>query len=193
MGDTIPGLDIPRRLIVAEIGTRQAANVSADASTHSLQVLSYEHHEIHAGSHFNYCDYALNQATDVVIDHVITTPNTDKLVHLVFSAKSTQGATLEIYEGATGISGGDAITPRNNNRSSSNASIVTLLQNPTITNDGTRAAGFVLGDRGQVGIADRDQEYVLAKNTSYLARITSLANSNNIGWCAEWYEHTDKD
>lgn len=28
-------------------------------------------------------------------------------------------------------------------------------------------------------------------NQTYLVRITSLANSNDISWCVDWYEHTN--
>ena len=53
-----------------------------DAVTGALEVIPYEHHEIHAGSHYNLCDYALSVANAATIEFVITTPNTQKLLHL---------------------------------------------------------------------------------------------------------------
>ena len=171
-----------------------AGNSGIDASTESLQTIEYEHHEIHSGSHYNYCDYALAQGIGDEIEFVFVTPNTTKWVHLLFEVYASTGATIELYEGTSGVSGGTAITPRNNNRNSANISAVTLTKDPAaITTDGTRAAGFLAGGTRVAGAVERNKEYVLDQNNTYLVRITSLAASNNISWCAEWYEHTDKN
>jgi len=167
---------------------------NVDKSTYSIQVIDYEHHEIHSGSHYNYCDYALNQASNATIEFVMTVPDSTKWPHLIFEFYASDGATLELYEGTTGVTGGTSITPRNNNRNSDKSSTVTLVKDPTsITSDGTRAAGFLAGGGRTAGFSNRDKENVLRQNTAYLVRITSLAVSNDISWCAEWYEHTDKE
>lgn len=169
------------------------APIKIDASTFDAQVIEHEHAEIHGGDHYNYCDYALNQASGITIEFIITTPDTTKWTHFTFEVSSSAGATLELYEGASGISGGTAITPRNNNRNSANVSTVTLIKDPSsISNDGVRAAGFLAGGDRVAGLVGRGREKILKQNTTYLARITSLAVSNDISWCAEWYEHTDK-
>jgi len=166
---------------------------SVDNSTNSTNSILYEHHEIHSGSHFNYCDYALNQAVSVEIEFVLVTPNSDKWTHFTFEVTASEGATIELYEGSSGITGGASITPRNNNRNSSKASTVTITKDPTsITSDGIKAAGFIAGGTRTSGLVGRDKENILKANETYLVRITSLANSNDISWCAEWYEHTDK-
>ena len=171
-----------------------SGNSGIDASTESIQTISYEHHEIHAGSHFYYCDYQMGNASGAIINFVITTPNTTKWAHLVFDAYSSEGSTLEVYEGATGVVGGTSITPRNNNRNSLTASTMTLVKDPaSIAGDGARAAGYLVGGTRAPGSESRDREIILKQNTTYLLRITSLANSNDISWCAEWYEHTDKN
>lgn len=171
-----------------------SGNSGIDASTETLQTISYEHHEIHSGSHYNYCDYSLNEGSGNTIEFVMTTPNTTKWAHLVFQVYSSEGATLELYEGTTGVTGGTAITPRNNNRNSSNVSDITLIKDPTtITDNGTRASGYLAGGGRTSGVVERGNEFVLKQNTAYLVRITSLAVSNDISWCAEWYEHTNKN
>jgi hypothetical protein len=163
-----------------------------DPATNATNTVQYEHHEIHAGDHYNYCDYALSQAADDDIEFVLTTPDTAKWIHLLFEVQSSEGATIELYEGASGISGGTAITPRNNNRNSTKTSGVTLVKDPTsITSDGVRASGFVAGGTRDAGINNREKEFVLKQNETYLVRVTSLAVGNEIGWCAEWYEHTN--
>jgi hypothetical protein len=164
-----------------------------DNSTHSLQIIDYEHHEIHAGSHFYHCDYDLSVTLNNVIEFVFITADTDKLPHLTFDVYSGAGVTIEFYAGASGITGGTTITPRNNRTDSAIASGVTLIRDPSvIASDGTRAAGFLAGAGRTSGFVNRDRELVLSRNTTYLVRITSLANSNSVSWCAEWYEHTDK-
>jgi hypothetical protein len=168
--------------------------VKLDASTQDIQAIEHEHAEIHGGDHYNYCDYSLGVALNATIEFVLTTPNTTKWLHLVFDVFSSTGARIELYEGTSGVSGGTTITPRNNNRNSSNTSGVTLVKDPaSITSDGTRAAGFLAGANRSGGFVQREKEYVLKQNEIYLLRITSLAASNNISWCAEWYEHTDKN
>lgn len=167
---------------------------AVDKATYALNVIPYEHHEIHAGSHFNYCDYALNQANGATIEILLTTPDTTKWTHFTFEFFASEGATLDLYEGPTGIVGGTSITPRNNNRNSDTVSTVTMIKDPTsIAADGTKAAGFLAGGGRTAGFSSREKENILKQNTTYLARITSLAVSNDIAWCSEWYEHTDKE
>lgn len=168
--------------------------IKLDGSTQDIQVVEHEHAEIHSGDHYNYCDYALAQGLGAIIEFVFTTPNTTLWTHLVFEVFSSTGATIELYEGTTTVAGGTTITPRNNNRNSANTSSITLIKDPaSIGGDGTRAAGFLAGAGRTAGVVIRDREYVLKQNEAYLVRVTSLAASNNIGWCAEWYEHTDKN
>jgi len=163
-----------------------------DQSTHAQTIIEYEHHETHAGSHYNYCDYQLTNASAATVKFVVTTPNTTTWAHLVFQITSSAGATVELYEGSSSISGGSSITPRNNNRNSSNTSAFTILKDPTVSTVGTRSAGFIAGGTRAGGIISRSMEKVLKQNTSYYILITSLANSNDISWCFEWYEHSNK-
>lgn len=163
-----------------------------DLITGSYTIVPYEHHEIHSGSHYNYCQYQLGNAVNDTIEFVVTTPNTTTWGHLTFQFYSSQGATVDVYEGTTGVTGGTSITPRNNNRNSLSTSAFTIVKDPTsITSDGTLASGFLAGAGRESGFATRDKENVLKQNEIYLLRITSLANSNDISWCFEWYEHAN--
>lgn len=185
------------RVISAMFGRVSDAIVKGlrlDASTEAMMNIGYEHHEIHGGSHYNICDYLLNQANGAIIEFVITTPNTTKWAHMTFEFFSSLGMTIDLYEGASGITGGTAITPQNNNRNFANNSGLAIVQNPTsITDDGNKIDGFLAGAGRSAGFADREKETVFKQNTIYLFRLTSLANSNNISFCGEWYEHTDRN
>jgi hypothetical protein len=163
-----------------------------DKLTNAFTTVSYEHHEIHSGSHYNYCDYALGQSASAIIEFIFTTPDIDTWTHLTFESYASEGSTIEVYEGTTGITGGTPIIPRNNNRNSINTSGIVLIKDPTsITNDGIRASGFLAGGGRTAGFASRGKENILKRNETYLLRISSLAVGNDISWCAEWYEHAN--
>jgi hypothetical protein len=168
--------------------------VKVEGSTQDLQIIEQDHAEIHSGDHYNYCEYSLGEGSGATIELVVTTPNTTKWAHTTFEFYASEGATIELFEGTSGITGGTSITPRNNNRNSINTSALTIIKDPTtITSDGTRAAGFLAGGGRTAGFTTRGKENVLKQNEIYLIRITSLAVSNDISWCGEWYEHTDKN
>lgn len=176
------------------IGTDYVVGKSGiDAVTEAQESISVEHHEIHEGNHFNYCDYALAQAAAVVIEFVLTVPDSTKWPHLTFGVTASEGATIELFEGVTNITNGASITPRNNNRNSATVSNVTILKDPTTVTPTIRAAGFLAGGAREAGITNRDKENILKQDEKYLVRITSLAAQNDISWCAEWYEHTNKN
>jgi len=175
-------------------GAGETDDVQMDAVTNALISIAQEHHEIHEGAHYFYADYALSQSSGSTREFVLTTPNNTKWIHLVWSVYAGDGATVELYKDASGITGGTSITPVNNNGNSANTSGVTLVKDPTsITSDGNRAAGYLAGAGRVAGDTKRTNEIMLEQNTIYLVRITSLANSNDISWDAEWYEHTDKN
>jgi len=164
-----------------------------DGVTDSTQVISHEHHEIHNGDHFNVCNYQLGNAVDATIEFVFITDSSKNQYHLTFDVYSNLGALIDVYVNTSGVIEGTPITIYNNNTSSSNASGATFIKDPTsITDDGIKVQGFLAGAGRNAGIAKREREVILSPNSTYLFRITSLANSNNISWCAEWYEHSPK-
>jgi hypothetical protein len=163
-----------------------------DDSTHTLQIIEYEHHKTHAGLHYFICDYDDSIAVSDTIEFVITTPNTTAWSHMTLDFTSTLGAKLDIYEGSSNIVGGTSVTPINNNRNSANTSSLAVLKDPTSITDGTRIAGYLAGANRTSGFVNRDKEIMLKQNTIYLFRFTSLANSNAISFCGEWYEHTNR-
>lgn len=179
-------------LILSKTGDETFQSPRVDVSTHTLQTIEYEHHEIHAGSHFSIADYDTSVASAETLEFVVVTPNTAKWAHMVFQFASTLGATLEVFEGSSAVVGGTPVTPLNNNRNSSTESVLTVIKEPTSITDGTRIAGFMAGAGRTAGFSTRDKEFILKQNTTYLFRFTSLANSNAWSFVGEWYEHTNK-
>lgn len=169
-----------------------------DASTHTIQQIDYEHHEIHGGSHFFIEDFVTLNASDT-LDIVAQTPDTTEEIHLVWELQSQKEIEFEIYEDATITYNGTDLTARNNNRRSANTtSLVNFEADPTVTDVGTLIAQLCIGDttnpnRGIPGGGQRNRELILKRNSNYIFRITSLVNDNCITYLGEWYEHTPKD
>lgn len=169
-----------------------------DASTQSLQMLDYEHHEIHSGSHFFVCGFE-SEDTDGEINFAVTTPDTDKEPHMLFEIAGTSRTEIYVYEDAV-VSAGTSTEPVNNNRRSATSSVVELLKDPAIVSGGTLIFSQSSGKEGatpsrasNIGITKRDREIILKKNSTTRFRIVSKDDGNIISYCGEWYEHTPKN
>ena len=176
-------------------GTYQPARL--DKATNTLQIIDYEHHEIHAGSHFfveDFADLAINNVYDVQF----TTPNTAKWAHLTFELNCEAETEWYIYEGATIALAGTAITPINNNRNSATASTMTLagITNTSVANanadtavaGATVLADGIVGAGKSGGVIQRNREIVMKQNTIYCLRaVASAAGYTN--FLMTWYEH----
>ncbi len=166
-----------------------------DVSTHSLQVIDYAHHEIHAGSHFFYTD-KVTLASAGTQDYLITTPDTAKYAHLIFMATGSAITTVDIYEGSD-KTGTSAQTARNSNRNSSTEATTTIHKGTSGgTTDGTLIWTMQSGSatsQSRAGLTtDRNEEIVLKRNTKYIIRFTSGTAANLCNLQLDWYEHTDK-
>lgn len=177
------------------VGTKWTTGKSGlDKATDCQIGVDFQHHEIHEGDSFSVCDYALSQASAAVIAFIITTPNTTRWSHMLFRCYSSAGATIEVHHTPTGVVGGTALTPLNNNRNSATAATLAFLKDPTsITSYGTRMEGFVASGAKASGHLERPDEWVLKQNTVYSVKITSLGNTNDISWEFKWYEHTNNN
>ncbi len=170
----------------------------ADIITHALQTIDYAHHEIHAGSHFYIEGYA-TLAEDAVLRVKLVTPDTNKLAHFQWAISSSGICETTLHEAPSGgMTGGNAVTPLNNNRNSSTTSGIVItsgvaaatVAGTQISNAKWGAAGFKSTIGG--GTA-RDDEIVLKKNTIYLRTFTSRAADNIVQFKASWYEHTNRE
>ena len=173
-----------------------------DGSTHAIETIGYEHHEIHSGSHYfvtGYQDLSINN----VLDFTFQMPDTTKWIHWTWKI-STESETLwQIYETAVATNPlANAVTPRNSNRNSGNTSGTTmkfeLQTNLAGANADTNVTGATLiassisGAGKESGMSNRTNELILKRNTLYCLRATATA-ADYISFDMEWYEHTDKD
>ena len=172
-----------------------------DSSSFATEVISYEHHEIHGGSHYFIGDVA-DLAINNVFDVQWTTPNTTQWAHFTFELGCENETEWYIYEGATINTAGTALTARNNDRNSANTSNATIasIENISVANANadTAVAGAtqiihgICGSGRSGGVDSRQKEIILKQNTIYCMR--AIANAAGyINFMMEWYEHQNKE
>jgi hypothetical protein len=178
------------------------ADLRIDASTHTLQTIDYEHHEIHGGSHFfvaGYADLAIND----VLDFTWLMPSAAKRVHWTWKI-STEAETLwQVYEGASETNPlANLMTPRNSNRNSTNTSSTTMRYEhqadlaaanaDTDVTGATEIKSGICGAGKDAGDEVRVHEIILKQGTLYCLRATATL-AGYINFAMQWYEHIDKD
>ena len=172
-----------------------------DKSTNSIQTIEYEHHEIHAGSHYEITQNE-NISVNNVYDIQITTPDTTKWSHLILKISCESETQVFLYENVTIDTAGTTIPAYNNNRNSGNVTGMTIkgISNASVAlaNVDTPVAGateikhYVVGAGKDAGEASRSNEIILKQNEDYCIRF--VANSAGyVNFDLEWYEHTDKN
>ena len=188
-----------RKVWIADEVTGRTA--SLDDSTDSLQVINYEHHEIHGGSHYfvvNYEDLSINN----VLQFTWQMPNATKWIHWNWEINTESETLWQVYEGATINNAlANAITPRNSNRNSGNTSGTTMRYEvhanlAAADTDVTIAAANIIeagisGSGRDAGTSKRGNEIVLDQNGLYVLRATATA-AGYVNFNMQWYEHTDK-
>jgi len=174
--------------------------IEKNPETGAAKTITYEHHEIHRGSH-----YFIEDVEDLAINNVIdvqwTTPNTTQWAHFTFILNCEAETEWMIYEGATINTAGTSLTPVNNDRNSGNTSNATIasILNTSVANanadtavaGATEIAHGIVGAGRDGGVIGRDREIILKQNTIYCFRaIANAAGYTN--FLMEWYEHTNR-
>ena len=168
--------------------------VGMDPLSSCLLTMDFEHHHVHEGATYEAWFSAAGVANNATAAMLMTTKDTDDLVHIVCRATVTAQCLLEIIEAPTATHG-NAITPRNRNRSLANpdASTDTVSSTPTSISGGTVIYAELLGSgRASGGESRSSAEYILKRNTKYLFRVTCQAGSggtSNINIDLGWYSH----
>ena len=166
-----------------------------DNSTHSIQTIIYEHHEIHSGSYYRagFQKDIPNGGTSIF---AITTPDTTKWLHFRPAVDVELEAQIMLYENPTSVTGGTSITPRNANRNSTNTSDAIVVTDPTVnTTDAIVLGNLVEGSgKSSGGESSSQYEWVLKQNTTYVLMVINNATGNNqVNIRCQWYEHQDKN
>ena len=182
-------------------GDSEIDQIRIDASTNSLQTVTYPHHERHAGNSFSietFVDIPINDVYDVQF----TTPDTTKWGHLTFSVESKGETIWFLYEDVTIVTPGSTIVPYNNNRNFADDSVMVVkgIANTdvaTADDDTATAAATVLkmgtmGANKAIGNRTHEEEIVLKQNEDYCFRLIATA-AGYVNFHLDWYEHTDKN
>lgn len=154
-----------------------------------------EDDKINAGDHY-YISGFTTMAAEGVYYVKLVTPDTGTLAHFTWRIESNGILTTYFYEGVSGgmADGGD-VTPLNNNRNSSNTSVLTITGNVTVATDlGTTIEQKKVGGEGFKsvfgGSADRGSKIILKQNTIYLRKFLSDTAANIVSFRASWFEQS---
>ena len=177
-----------------------AGKSGIDASTETLQMIEYEHHEIHSGSHFSYTQSSSDWDIADPVEILLTTPASLKYVHLIWEFNASLNTTVTFYETSTHTAGA-ALTAFNNNRVVATAPTLVLNVSADDNADGTEiyTADFGISAGGGAtrisggGASRGSREWVLAPNKKYLFRALSGSDTSSYSLHFSWYEHTDKN
>jgi len=167
----------------------------ADLSTHTLQTISYEHHEVHAGSHFFYTD-CVSVDSGASQSYMVTTPDTTKWAHFVFDIDGLGVTEILIYEAGDRV-GTATQSVFNSDRNSATVNTTIIHKGYSGgTTDGTLIycykSGSATNQTRTSSQATHNEEIILKQNTKYLIVIASTTNGNLINCHLSWYEHTNR-
>ena len=180
------------------IGNEIWRPAALDASTHALEVINYDHHEIHGGSSFVCLD--LRNVSTATFKWQVTTPNSTKYSHMVFDLDCTGEMTVLVTEGSDRTDG-TALVELNRRRVGTPKVAGTIVTH-TPTGGTTDGTTVLINHRsGSTGVGSKTissgglrggNEFILKPNTKYVISVTTYADV----WVTldlDWYEHTDKN
>ena len=202
--------------ILAKTGDDTYQTPRLDLSTHALETIEYEHHEIHSGSSFTAYYTITTAATNGHRSGLYIRTPISKEIHAIVSFSASVAANFAICEAPTiaANTGTHAVQTYNRFRDSSKTSLVkdnantpaankyTTLSEAQIAGDGTWATGTVLrteplqtgvGPKPAGGTSRGNQEYILKSDTKYVFLLTNTVATANVHHIlCDWYEHSPK-
>ena len=113
--------------------------VRVDAATAALDVIDYEHHEIHSNSHY-FLQGFTTLASAATLDFCVTTFNSASWPHLVFNFQSSLLMILQVYEMSDFDADGTLAVQQANNRAKTFSGTHTAAgNNATVMTDSAAA------------------------------------------------------
>ena len=163
-----------------------------DSIANTLETIELEHHEVHEGNFYTISDY--DNDVDIIAPKYwhLKTPDTVKRIHIKMEVGANGADLVEFFETPTLTGNGTALTPKNNDRNSANATTLLVYYDPTVTADGTRITADLIGTNNNktiIGGSIRNgAEFILKRNTSYLVKFSPVADNTKATFKAEFYE-----
>lgn len=166
-----------------------------DRSTGYLIAIDANTHHSHEGDAYFAVYSALADDTDL-IEVRIQTPDTSTRAHMGITIDVALAATAQLWKATTKTHvAGNAMTKMNRDHDSSNTSGLTICHTPAGSQAGASAltryfgAATTSGKGNAGGTGGNQGEFILARNTAYLIRVTSRADSNALTVILGWNEH----
>ena len=177
--------------------------IPKDSETGASIFIIYDDHELHEGNAF-VANHEGTLADGATLILAFKTP-THTLLHLLFAARASGEANVKLYEAPTYDAFSGTTHPAyNRNRTSKKiTAAIDLSTNPisvgNITKDITNVAGGTVfyeehfGAGKTTGGSSRGvQEFILKRDTVYVAILTSEAAGNDCELILDWNEHVDE-
>jgi hypothetical protein len=158
----------------------------------SVITTEIDHWIVHKGASYTVSGFVTVPASDVKYFQIKNT--TSGGTHLRgFHFVSTQGnAKIEIYEGTTVTSDGEALTVINQNRNFVNGAEVAVFKNTSTSADGTFLTGDLLvGSKQSGGALNQEVEWILKEDIIYTFKYTNIATSNDDIHFDFWFLETN--
>ena len=188
-------------------GEGETDEVRIDASTNSLQIVDYAHHEIHSGSCWDISKKITLPSADV-LDVRFTTADSTKYPHMTLEYGSADETEWWLYEDVTMTmvhGSATALTPRNHRRPSGDVGTIITSSYVVNTNIANANSDTGIGDaievaHGQQGAGRNKfssggsrEEWILNPDTDYSLRFADIGGTAGyVSIHLDWYEHVDK-
>ena len=186
-------------------GNNKFRTIRIDSSTHAITSMSYEHHEIHGGSHYSVHGFLDIPGANDVLDFTWQMPDTTKEIHWLWQIFTEKAITWYIYMDAVATNGlANTITPVNSHHNhivdkpsvtvmkyEIQADLATANADTDVTTATVTSSGK-LGDNKGGGAAGRGNEVIMKRNSLYCLRAIASA-AGYINFDLSWYEHTPKN
>jgi len=166
-----------------------------DDLSDSVQTIAFAHHEAHEQNAF-FAVHSLLRDNAEISEVRIQTSNSEKRAHMVIVIDVALAATAELWIDTTKTNVEiNEITSINRWHKSTNPSLLTICHTPAGAQAG---AANLLRYIGSVAVSGKSDvggsggsrgEFILARNTNYLIKVTSRANDNAVSIVLDWYEH----
>ena len=167
-----------------------------DDWTHVLVVEEYLNYEINRG-HVYRGGFNYTLANGNVATFGFVTPNTTTWAHMEWELDATADGTFTLLEACTALTGGAAVTPINQNRNSTTASVMVCTKGMTGSDlieptGGTAILNAVLGTgKGSTVSNATGAKFIFKQNTKYLFRYTNGTSANIIRLRCLWRENAN--
>jgi len=199
-------LSSPALALITPVPERvEVSNFPVDSSSGAIEVIDYEHHEIHSGSTYRVQSFNDGIASGGNLSIGFCVPDQPKLPHLMWEFVHEGDMTLYLFEDVSlGLGSGSDVLCKNSRRDAGDTSILQgvgtggLVSN-YVTKDPLSAGGSVIslkrdfGSKNVGSSSSRRAEVILRNDTCYLFTLINNEASPQGGQVRmEWYEHGDK-